>query len=138
MPYASSVARRLPRVQQPRPQREVAAPSPKPSLAHSRTPVSHTGRSASGVPTYYCWSGRSICTHGYPDRAGVADFYAAAGPSLRVGSWRGRVVSVTANGRTIRVRLIDFCACGSGGHFLDLYHDAFVALGSPRHATVRW
>jgi len=68
----------------------------------------------------------------------VLDFYAAAGPSMRVGNWRGRVVTVTANGKSIRVKLIDFCACGTNDHFLDLYWDAFHALGSPRRAVVTW
>jgi hypothetical protein len=63
--------------------------------------------------------------------------YAAAGPSLRVGKWRGRVVTVTANGRSIKVTLIDFCEC-SGAHFLDLYWDAFKALGRPSRAIVYW
>ena len=46
-------------------------------------------------------------------------------------------MTVTANGRSIRVRLIDWCACG-GRHFIDLYWDAFNALGRPTRATVRW
>ena len=46
-------------------------------------------------------------------------------------------MTVHANGRTLRVRLVDFCACG-GNHFLDLYWDAFKALGRPSHAKVTW
>ena len=38
-------------------------------------------------------------------------FYAAAGPELRIGDWRGRVVVVCAE-RCIRVTLTDACACG--------------------------
>lgn len=108
-------------------------PKPKPVVRVTPAGASH---SASGVPTWYCWSGRSRCTYKHPDIAGHQDMYAAAGPSLRVGNWRGRLVTVCAKW-CIRVRLIDWCACG-GAHFIDLYHDAWIALGSPRRATVRW
>lgn len=124
------------KVEQPDPIAHVVAKAtPKPKARSvKRTSFAH---SAVGVPTYYCWAGHSRCTSGYPDVAGK-QMYAAAGPSLRVGNWRGRVVAVTgSNGVTIRVKLIDFCACG-GDHFIDLYHDAFVALGAPRRATVSW
>jgi len=94
------------------------------------------GHAVRGAPTYYCRAGISRCTRGYPDGPGK-DFYAAAGPSLRIGDWRGRTVTVTANGRSIEVTLIDWCACRSP-HFLDLYWDAFEALGRPRTAIVRW
>lgn len=43
---------------------------------------------------------------------------AAAGPALRsaLGSdWRGQVVTVEANGRSVTVRLTDWCACGMRG-----------------------
>lgn len=96
----------------------------------------YTDTTVSGVPTYYCWAGSSRCTRGYPDGPEI-DFYAAAGPPLRVGDWRGRVVEVCANNTCIHVKLIDWCACASP-HFLDLYHDAFVALGKPSWATVSW
>jgi len=112
-------------------------PTPRPTKKPALPRASSTGHSASGVPTYYCRAGVSRCTRGYPDRAGVADYYAAAGPSLRVGNWRGRVVTVWANGRHLRVKLVDFCACG-GSHFIDLYWDAFKALGQPSHAKVTW
>lgn len=85
----------------------------------------------SGVPTWYCLAGVSRCTRGFPD-----GLYAAAGPSLRVGNWRGRVVRVCAT-RCLSVTLIDFCACRAP-HFLDLYHTAWVRLGQPRFATVSW
>ncbi len=77
----------------------------------------------------------SICTSGYP-----GGMYAAAGPELRVGNWRGRVVRVCGNGRCVNVKLIDWCACG-GSHIIDLYSDAFRQLapgaGGVR-VTVRW
>ena len=56
--------------------------------------------------------------------------YAAAGPALRVGAWRGRWVTVTANGRSVRARLVDWCLCtGSGGRIIDLYSSVVVKLG---------
>jgi len=112
------------------------APTVVPVVPAAAPPPPPTTRAVSGTPTWYCKAGRSRCTKGYPDVAGQ-QFYAAAGPSLRVGSWRGRTVSVTANGITIKVKLIDWCACG-GDHFLDLYWDAFDALGRPAKATVSW
>jgi len=91
----------------------------------------------SGPPTWYCLAGVSRCTKGHPDGPEL-DLYAAAGPSIRraIPDWRGRTVTVCAK-VCIRVTLIDWCACG-GDHFLDLYHDAWDALGRPRRATVSW
>jgi len=67
--------------------------------------------------------------------------YAAAGPGLRVGSWRGRTVRVCGGGTCISVRLIDWCACGNG-HLIDLYSDAFRLLAplsrGTVHVTVTW
>jgi rare lipoprotein A (peptidoglycan hydrolase) len=56
--------------------------------------------------------------------------FAAAGPALRVGNWRGRVVTVTANGRSVRLKLADWCAC-PGGRVIDLYASVVRALGLP-------
>ena len=122
-----------------------ASPSPthvpKVRAPAAPRPPSRGRHRVSGTPTYYCNQRdsdyvRSRCTRGFPDVAG-GQFYAAAGPYLRVGSWRGRVVSVSANGKTIKVKLVDFCAC-KAPHFIDLYLDAFKALGNPRRATVTW
>ncbi len=65
---------------------------------------------------------------------GVASWYAtgpggmtaAAGPALRVGDWRGRIVTVCA-GACIAVRLVDFCQC-YGVRVLDLSAQAFARL----------
>ena len=59
--------------------------------------------------------------------------YAAAGPALRVGDWRGRMVEVCANGThaCLRLRLVDHCACGDRrgtATVLDLSADAFSML----------
>lgn len=89
-----------------------------------------------GTATWYCKAGRSRCPTRHPDRSGILDFYAAAGPSLRhalnhnFGSWRGRRVLVCAKLRCLEVRLVDWCACG-GDHVIDLFWDAFHYL-NPR------
>jgi hypothetical protein len=83
-----------------------------------------------GTASWYC-GGRSACTRGYP-----GGLYAAAGPALRVGDWRGRSVLVSAAGRRVAVRLIDWCAC-PGGRVLDLYRDAFSRLADPSRGLVR-
>jgi hypothetical protein len=95
-----------------------------------------TGRSAGGSATWYCRTGTSACASGYP-----GGMYAAAGPELRVGAWRGRIVRVCGGGDCITVKLIDWCACG-GSHVIDLYSDAFRRL-APLSAgalkvTVSW
>jgi len=67
--------------------------------------------------------------------------YAAAGPALRVGDWRGRRVQVCRSGNCVTVTLIDWCGC-YGSRVIDLYSDAFKRL-APTSAgvisvTVRW
>jgi rare lipoprotein A (peptidoglycan hydrolase) len=95
-----------------------------------------TGKRASGSATWYCQTGVSACHNAYP-----GGLYAAAGPGLRVGAWRGRVVEVCSGGRCVWVRLIDWCACG-GNHLIDLYSDAFRQLAplssGALPVTVRW
>ena len=67
--------------------------------------------------------------------------YAAAGAELRVGDWRGRVVTVCRGSDCIRVTLIDWCSC-KGDRVIDLYGDAFRRLGSLSsgvlRVSVRW
>jgi rare lipoprotein A (peptidoglycan hydrolase) len=113
-------------------------PEPVHQLVPERTPqpTSHrTGRSVTGTATWFCGGG-SPCTAGYS-----GGLYAAAGPSLRVGTWRGRMVTVTANGSAVRVRLIDWCAC-PGGRVIDLYRSSFSQLADPSvgvlKVTVEW
>ena len=91
--------------------------------------------SIAGTASWYCGNG-SPCTRGYP-----GGLYAAAGPALRVGDWRGRVVRVCRLSTCIRVTLIDACQC-YGARVLDLYSDAFRRL-APLSAglvkvTVSW
>jgi hypothetical protein len=117
------------------------APRPAPSLAVAPNVIAAPrpgfqvagGASvrASGTATWYCKPGVSVCHDAYP-----GGMYAAAGPKLRVGNWRGRVVRVCGNGRCINVKLIDWCACG-GGRVIDLYSDAFRRLAPLSSGTVR-
>lgn len=112
---------------QPNTSKTVVKAPPRPHL---------TGKHASGSATWYCKTGVSVCHHSYP-----GGMYAAAGPELRVGAWRGRTVQVCGGGHCIYVKLIDWCACG-GSHIIDLYSDAFRQL-APLNAgalrvTVRW
>jgi hypothetical protein len=120
----------------PRPEpRFVVAPrvvsTARPSArAVFQAPTDGTVR-ATGTASWYCKTGVSICHHAYP-----GGMYAAAGPKLRVGNWRGRVVQVCGNGSCVSVKLIDWCACG-GGRVIDLYSDAFRRLAPLSQGTVR-
>jgi rare lipoprotein A (peptidoglycan hydrolase) len=58
-------------------------------------------------------------------------YYAAAGPDLRIGSWRGRVVEVCNTEKCIKVKIIDWCQCYRNEpteRIIDLSADAFAAL----------
>ena len=80
-------------------------------------------------------------------RTGIASWYdngpgiyAAAGPALRVGHWRGRTVQVCAS-RCVTLRLVDYCACPK--RVIDLSPAAFRATGTPLsrglvRVTVTW
>ena len=116
----------------------VAKPKPK-SKGGVGTPTS-TGRSVSGLASWYCRPGVSICTNGYP----ASGAYAAAGPSLRAAfggeSWRGKTVNVCSGSKCIAVKLIDWCQCYKGESHekvLDLYYSVFSRLPNNR-VTVRW
>ncbi|HEX5826866.1 MAG TPA: hypothetical protein VFY23_05045 [Candidatus Limnocylindrales bacterium] len=114
----------------------VVKPPPKPVTRHALR----------GKASWYCKAGVSICMAVHPDRAGVADMYAAAGPRLRraiCGSdtsdcWRGRRVYV--NG--VAVVLADWCQCYKGeAHekVIDLYWDAWARVPNVEGGvTVRW
>jgi hypothetical protein len=80
-----------------------------------------SGSHRTGTASWYCGHG-SRCTNGHS-----GGLYAAAGPQLRVGNWRGRYVVVQAGVRRVRVQLID-CNCGPHANLIDLYSDAFQHL----------
>src|SRR5262245_41841287 len=82
-----------------------------------------------GRASWYCGNG-SRCTRGYP----AGGLYAAAGPALRVGDWRGRMVTVSYQGRSVRLRLIDWCACPQRA--IDLYRAAFARLAPPSRGVI--
>jgi rare lipoprotein A (peptidoglycan hydrolase) len=118
-------------VQAPSPRSETE-PTPRPS---KRPPAPHR---VSGQATWYCVKGVSRCP-----RTHNSGLYAAAGPALRVGDWRGRRVQVCRDGseQCVLVTLVDWCACG-GGRVIDLFGDAFQGLGPLSRGTfpvtVRW
>ena len=107
----------------------ILKPKPKP------TPPPNPTHSVSGRAAWYCNNG-SGCPAGYS-----GGMYAAAGPGLRVGNWRGRTVSVCGSGSCINVTLVDWCACG-GDREIDLFASAFqrlAPLGQGTLAvTIRW
>ena len=119
------------RLAQPTAAAEAAAAKPK---AESKGPIGRIR--ARGDATWYCLAGRSSCHY-----ARSGGMYAAAGPALRVGDWRGRKVTVCAGSDCVRVTLIDWCACGDG-RVIDLYSDAFRRLASlgtgEIRVAVRW
>lgn len=65
--------------------------------------------------------------------------YAAAGPALRVGDWRGRTVTVCADS-CVTLKLVDWCACPH--RVIDLSADAFRQLAPLSrglvHVVVSW
>ena len=142
---SSAAVEALNRIQDFASQAAVPAPRPTPldraqARSVAKTPaarrtvqpgVRSTGHSATGAATWYCKTGVSACHHSYP-----GGLYAAAGPELRVGNWRGRHVHVCGNGQCVNVTLIDWCACG-GNHIIDLYSDAFVHLAPLSAGAVR-
>lgn len=78
----------------------------------------------------------------YADGPGL---YAAAGPALRIGAWRGRTVSVCTKTACVRVILSDWCACypaTSRERIIDLSPAAFAVLAPLSRGivavTVRW
>jgi rare lipoprotein A (peptidoglycan hydrolase) len=109
-----------------------ATPKPKPVAASGGGGGGGggSGHSVRGTASWYCKAGVSVCHHAYP-----GGLYAAAGPALRVGSWRGRTVTVCGSGSCVNVKLIDWCACGSG-RVIDLYSDAFSRLAPLSSGTL--
>ena len=107
----------------------ILKPTPKPKPV-SGSAGGSSGRSVGGTASWYCQAGVSSCHHAYP-----GGLYAAAGPALRVGNWRGRTVTVCGSGSCVNVKLIDWCACG-GGRVIDLYSDAFSRLAPLSSGTL--
>ena len=89
-----------------------------------------TSTSVTGQASWYC-SNTSSCTRGYPP----GTLAAAAGPALRVGDWRGRIVKVCSGGRCVKVQLVDVCGCPR--RVIDLYRSAFSQLANPSRGVLR-
>ena len=132
----------IPRAQPPLPVASplvvpVATPKPTPKPTVTTSTTSGTTHAISGLASWYCRAGISMCTVNHPDTSGF-NAYAAAGPRLRraLGSdWRGSIVYVDG----IRVKLIDWCQCYEGRSnekLLDLYYDVFARVGST--VRIRW
>ena len=102
-------------------------PTPKPKP--KPTPPPNPKHSVGGRAAWYCNNG-SGCPAGYS-----GGMYAAAGPALRVGNWRGRTVTVCGSGNCINVKLVDWCACG-GARVIDLFGGAFQQLAPLSTGTV--
>ena len=95
-------------------------PDRPPHAVTTRIAAAHAG--VSGTASWYRW---------HPGEA-------AAGPALRRAlgrNWRGTVVTVTANGHSVRVRLTDFCQCPQ--RVIDLDVRAFARLAAPSRGLVR-
>jgi rare lipoprotein A (peptidoglycan hydrolase) len=94
---------------------------------HLLAPVADAGAARKGVASWYAW---------HPSEA-------AAGPALRrmLGpAWRGKTVTVRANGRSVRVRLTDWCQCYSGTaaeRIIDLDVRAFSRLAPTSRGLLR-
>ena len=113
-------------------------PAPRAQEKTERSQVGTSrGSSATGKASWYCRAGVSICHHAYPPGSMVA----AACRKLRIAmgpSWRGDSVTVSSGGRTVTVKLVDWC--GSTTKLIDLYWEPMRRLGGTGvlSVTVRW
>jgi hypothetical protein len=104
-------------------------PDPVPNVERKATPAPRQ-RPRNGLSGAATWYAASAST-------------AAAGPALRrlLGrSWRGQTVTVRVNGRSVRVVLRDWCACGPRHGvptLLDLSDDAFARLAPLSRGVLR-
>ena len=108
---------------QPAKAESLLKPTPRPTAPPNPT------HGVSGRAAWYCQNG-SGCPAGYS-----GGLYAAAGPALRVGDWRGRTVSVCGAGNCVNVTLVDWCACG-GSRVIDLFADAYRRVAPLSSGTV--
>jgi hypothetical protein len=96
------------------------------------TGLPDTATAVTGTASWFCHPPRyPRCTRGVP----AASYAAAAGPALRVGDWRGRIVKVCAGSRCVRVRLSDWCACPR--RVIDLYWEPFSQIADPSRGLTR-
>lgn len=110
----------------------LATPRPEPAISPSPTQAGAPfgGNGPAGAPIAAAAVVGGLAT--YYDAPSSSD--AAAGPGLRafLGSgWRGSWVTVHADGRSVRVQLTDWCACGDRHGqptLIDLDDRAFARL----------
>ena len=120
LPVPSPKPSKAPKREQPK-----SKPTVKTTTTKLQTPKL-SGKMRKGVASYYCNANPkrgkvSRCTRGYPD--GKNSYYAAIRKDLLF--LRGKRVKVSANGRSLWVRIID-CNCGRGANLIDLYGDSFA------------
>lgn len=135
-------------MQQVESRRPETAPQGQPPAPSYPTPVVEPTPtlSVTGTASWYCNEDPargpiSRCTVGYTDGPG-RDLWAAAGPQLRFGEWRGRVVTVFGPVGFAAVTLIDVCGTGCGV-LVDLYADPFFLVCGPLsqgvcEVTISW
>lgn len=80
--------------------------------------------------TWYCLSGVSRCTRGFP-----GGHYAAASPDLLALGWRGKSVRVCWSGNCTTVRIVD-CNC-QASRSIDLYSLPFSELADLGRGRLR-
>lgn len=117
---AKPTAKATPRAT-PRPTRK---PVVKPKI-RTLQGTSHSGILISGKASWYCSVQIPICHHSY----GPGSMVAAACAPLRAvyPNWRGKTVVVTSGGRSVVVKLVDWC--GSKSKVIDLYREPMRRLG---------
>lgn len=108
--------------------------TPKPTVKPTKPPKVFSAHTTSGIASWYCKSGVSRCTVGHP-----GGYYAAIRRDLL--ELRGQRVLVCSSGGCIKVTIID-CNCGPNANLIDLYWDAFNAIGNPSSGfmkvTLKW
>jgi hypothetical protein len=108
----------------PRPPLQAPEPPVKTSPIDQQAPS--RGASITGIASWYCKAGISVCHYAYPAGSMVA---AACGKLRRaIGpDWRGNIVTVKSGNRTVIVKLVDWC--GSATKLIDLYWEPMRRLG---------
>lgn len=116
----------------PRPRPSIIQPTPIAII--KQTPKPKTSNQISGIASWYCKTGVSRCTIGHS-----GGYYAAIRRDLL--ELRGERVLVCSSGGCVRVTIID-CNCGPNANLIDLYWDAFNAIGNPSagvmKVTLKW
>lgn len=119
------------------PSRPVVPVPTSPVIEVGPTKTTAVSRSLTGLASWYCKAGVSICHYRYPPGSMVAaacgKLRAAMGPN-----WRGKTVTVQGPRSSVRVQLVDWC--GSASKTIDLYWEPMRRLGGTGvlPVTIRW